>query len=207
MRKRNNQYEITFKRYGRMQMPIDFTVQYKNDSIKSYHIPNDWFIKNTSATVLPKWYGWDNLHETYTATVPADGKIQQIIIDSSQRLADINRIDNLWKKKCKWYFDYQLNQPNDWQHIVNYIRPDIWYNKVDGVKLGFNMNGSYVETIHKYSLSVWYNTLAFANQKLSYSYSSHAQSKKHWLDASLKHISYNFSYQNPLKIINDKTDW
>lgn len=207
VRKHNGNYEITFKRYGRMQMPLDFTVEYKNDSVENYHIPNDWFVKKTTAKVLPKWFGWDNLNETYKAVIPADASIKQITIDTTQRLADVNRIDNIWKKKSKWSYDYLLNQPNDWQHIVNYIRPDIWFNQVDGIKLGFNINGSYVETIHKYSFSAWYNTIGFAKQDISYSYSSQTLSKRKWLDATKKHFSYNFSYQSPLKLITGKTDW
>lgn len=60
------EYKITFKRKG-MQMPIDFTVIGKNDSLYHYHIPNTWFVKQTKATVLPRWIGWDKVKPEYTA--------------------------------------------------------------------------------------------------------------------------------------------
>jgi aminopeptidase N len=207
VKRKKNAYEITLKRYERMQMPIDLRVTFKNDSVAAYHIPNDWFVKQTSATVLPKWFGWDNLHETYRFTIPTKNKIKQIELDTTQRLADINRIDNQWKKKCKWYFDYALNQPNDWQHIVNYVRPDVWYNQVDGVKLGVNINGSYVENIHKYSLSAWYNSFVFSNQDLNTKFVAGTLHKSAWVDGLMKHVNYNFSYQSLFKKLSGKSDW
>ena len=35
-----------------MQMPIDFSVIAKDGKIYNYHIPNNWFIKKTDATIL-----------------------------------------------------------------------------------------------------------------------------------------------------------
>ncbi|MFH1320789.1 MAG: M1 family metallopeptidase, partial [Bacteroidota bacterium] len=57
-----NEYEITFKRKGGMQMPIDFQVSTQDGNSYQFHIPNTWFVKKTNATVLPKWFGWGNLH-------------------------------------------------------------------------------------------------------------------------------------------------
>ena len=56
--KAKDQYIITFKRKGEMQMPIDFTVTGRNDSTYNYYIPNSWFEKKTNATILPRWIGW-----------------------------------------------------------------------------------------------------------------------------------------------------
>ena len=47
---------VTFTRYGRMQMPIDFTVTANDGKTYDYHIPNHWFIKKTNSIILEKWH-------------------------------------------------------------------------------------------------------------------------------------------------------
>jgi len=193
---KNNDYEIVLEREGRMQMPIDLSVTLKNDSVLKYHIPNDWFVKNTSSQpspkgegaaviVLPKWFGWDNLNEQYKFKINVPQKIKQVQIDPTGRLADIDRTNNYYKNKCTWSFDHRLYDANDWEHRTNYWRPDVWYNKVDGLKLGANINGCYVETLHKYSLSVWYNTGFFKN----------SAAYNNWI---VTKFNYNFTYSTPL---------
>ena len=87
-------FEITFRRKERMQMPLDFTLIEKNGTRKEYHIPNRDFVKRTDATVLPKWFGWDKLNPDYTAVVNSPSGIEDVIIDESHRLADINMLNN-----------------------------------------------------------------------------------------------------------------
>ncbi|HRD37258.1 MAG TPA: hypothetical protein PLC65_01395, partial [Bacteroidia bacterium] len=83
-KKKGSVYEITFKRKGSMQMPVDFTIIDKNDSAHHYSIPNTWFQKPTGANTLPRWIGWGpKLKTTYTATVTIKEKIKNIIIDPS----------------------------------------------------------------------------------------------------------------------------
>lgn len=48
--------------------------------------------------VLPKWYGWDKLNTTYKANVVVPGKLENVIIDPTNRLADINALNDA--KKC-----------------------------------------------------------------------------------------------------------
>ncbi len=88
------EFKIKFEREGQSQMPIDFVVIDKNDSVHKFHIPNTWFVKKTDATVLPKWFGWDNIQPTYTAKVKIPGGVDEVVIDSSHRLADIYMLDN-----------------------------------------------------------------------------------------------------------------
>ena len=95
--KKTNNYEITFKRYG-MQMPIDFTVYSRDSSAKSFYIPNTWYEKKTKSTLLPRWIGWDKVKPVYTATVTIPGGIDHLVIDTTNRLADINMINNSSKK-------------------------------------------------------------------------------------------------------------
>ena len=55
----NDEYELHFERKKRMQSPIDFTVIAKDQKKYKFHIPNQWFVKETDAKVLEKWHGWD----------------------------------------------------------------------------------------------------------------------------------------------------
>lgn len=151
------EYEITFKRKG-MQMPIDFTVISKNDSIYNYHIPNTWFIKKTKAEVLPRWIGWDKVKQKYTARVTIPGGIANVLIDSSTRLADVNMLNNNQKFPIKYRFDAKIYNPSDWTRYELYARPDVWYNGYDGLKIGLNMNGNYMNYKHIFDATVWFNT-------------------------------------------------
>ena len=163
--KNENEYEVHFERKGRMQMPIDFSVTDLEDSVLNYHIPNTWFVKNTNATVLPKWMGWDKLQPKYVAKINVPAGIKKVEIDPSQRLADKymldNSIDKLGNRGTSILrFDSRIYHNSDWRRYEMYWRPDVWYNGVDGVKAGLHLNGNYMLTHHLFEATVWYNTLA-----------------------------------------------
>jgi aminopeptidase N len=151
-------YQITLRRNGEMQMPIDIRVLNKQGKAFDYHIPNTWFVKNTNATVLPKWWGWGKFRKTYTFEANIGGKLKDVIIDTSLRLADNDMRNNTWKDNSKWLFDSQINQPTDWTREVCKWRPELWWNGVDGMKLGLHVNGNYMNYKHSFSATVWYNT-------------------------------------------------
>ncbi len=153
-----NEYKITFKRIGKMQMPIDFTVFSKDSVAHNYHIPNNWFIKQTDATVLPKWIGWDKVGETYTATVTAKGGISNVIIDTTNRMADINMVNNRMKKNVNLNFDSKLYKAPDRTAYQMFARPALWYNGYDGFKIGAHVNGSYLNTKNVFDATVFLNT-------------------------------------------------
>ncbi|MBX7205345.1 MAG: M1 family metallopeptidase [Bacteroidia bacterium] len=150
---------ITFTRKGEMQMPVDFAVITEKKDTLRYTIPNTYFAKHEkNVTVLKQWYGWDKLNESYTASISVPGKIKNVMIDPSYRLADINWLNN--SKKCPVYlrFDSKVNEPIDRKHYLMHWRPDIWYNSVDGVKAGVHLNGHYMNYRHIFSAWLWYNT-------------------------------------------------
>lgn len=166
-------YEITLDRKGSMQMPIDFSVVLDNGDTLRYYIPNTWFNKYEyqkpsqgrldrtyfqNVISLPKWYGWDKLNDTYVASITTPHKIKDVIIDPSDRLADINKLDNSWKCPTEWVFDSQIRNAPDWDHYTMRWRPEIWGNAYDGLKVGLHLNGDYFAYKHKLSLTAWYNT-------------------------------------------------
>lgn len=152
------EYIIGFERIGRMQMPIDFIVIDKNDSVHKYHIPNTWFVKNTDATVLPKWFGWDKIQPEYEAKVTIVAGIREIIIDPSQRLADVNMLNNSLKIPIDYRFDSKIWNPPTWKAYRLQYAPDFWYNGYDGFKLGVNMNGNFANYKNIFDASIWFNS-------------------------------------------------
>lgn len=160
----DDQYDIVFERKGE-QMPIDFAVIGKDGNVYQYHIPNTYFVKKTNATVLPTWLGWDLINRTYTARVVIPGGIKDVIIDPSGRLADVNRLDNSKKFPVVWRYDNMKYAPTSFRKYIANYRPDIWYNAIDGVKVGAKIGGNYFNLKHKFEARLWYNTgLAFSNQ-------------------------------------------
>lgn len=207
---------VKIKRNGRMQMPIDLRITAKNDSIQDYYIPNTWFEKNTIApndtftrnaigyagtektkvTLLPKWYGWDKLLNEYNAVIIAPNGIKNASIDPSNRLADINYFNNLWRKNVLVKFDAKIANYPELRKYVIWMRPDIWYNAYDGIKIGFHAHGSYMNVKHIFSFDSWINTHLLQNTP---TLSKETKRKADW-------FNYRFTYQTPInKLIKNTT--
>ncbi len=198
-----DEYIIRLKRKGRMQMPIDLRVVGNNDSIYDYHIPNTWFekkseIRNQKSETLLKWYGWDKLQPTYDACVTIPGGISNVIIDPSNRLADINMLDNARHRKVEVRFDSHIYPSGSRKAYRFWMRPDIWWNAYDGFKLGVHINGNYMNVKHNFSLTLWVNTHM-------------AQSgSRYYLNETMRrkagYFSYRFDYQTAIdKVIRKGT--
>ena len=158
-RKKNYVYEITFKRKGSMQMPIDFAVIDKNDSARHYYIPNTWFERPTGATTLPRWIGWGpKLKTSYTATLNIGTKIKNVIIDPSYRLADVDMTNNSKTGRVSLRFDSKVYNPPNWKRYDMRVRPGLWYNGYDGVKIGAVLSGDYLNTRHVFELGLWFSS-------------------------------------------------
>lgn len=183
-----NEYILQFARKGSMQMPIDFTITAKSGEKYNYHIPNTWFVKPTNATVLPKWYGWAKLHPTYTAKVVVPNGIKNIEIDTSMHIADINWRNNRLKGNLNCSFDHKIANPNNLYQYELKHRPDIWYNHIDKLKLGYHLEGAYLNYFNQFYLTAWLNTATIFN----------ANAK--WFQT----FSYNFSYSSPIGNLKNK---
>ncbi|MCX7729067.1 MAG: M1 family metallopeptidase [Bacteroidia bacterium] len=160
-RKGSGVYQITFKRKGEMQMPMDFTIIDKNDSAIHYHIPNNWFVKPTKANVLPRWIGWGTKLKPYYTTTISIGKensIKQLIIDPSYRLADVDWTNNIYPFKTEVNFDWKVYKPANWKYYEMKIFPSLWYNGYDGIKVGANLTGDYLKYKHLFDLTFYFNT-------------------------------------------------
>jgi hypothetical protein len=154
----NDTVEITISRKGEMEMPIDLTIDSKFGMRYEYHIPNNWFIKETSATVLPKWIGYGNLNTNYTFKTHIPSGVNNVMIDMSGRLADSYMINNNLKGNIDFSLDYGVYK---WANLRKYelkARPDMWYNGFDGFKIGTNINGHYLKKHHVFNGNIWLNT-------------------------------------------------
>lgn len=157
-------FAIEFHRSGEMQMPIDFTVTGKDGNKYSFYIPNTWFEKRTDATALPKWFGWGKLNQDYQARVHVPGGVRSVQIDTTFRLADKFMMDNYRghglrsKYSMAVLADAGIAQPVDRRRYRMYVRPDVWWNTVDGIKAGVHVEGDYMNTLQKIDASVWVNT-------------------------------------------------
>ncbi|MCW5911292.1 MAG: M1 family metallopeptidase [Cyclobacteriaceae bacterium] len=91
---------IELQRIGEFPMPVDLLVTYTDGRKELFYIPLNEQLgskpvedKNTRRSMLPDW-PW--VYPTYNVQVNRkSGEIQSIEIDPSQRMADINRKDNL----------------------------------------------------------------------------------------------------------------
>ena len=173
----SDQYRITFKRKGRMQMPLDFTVETTTRNKYNFYIPNNWFEKKTSATILPRWIGWDKVKPTYTATVTIpSGQIKNVIIDTAHVMPDVNPFNNAKPRNYTFSFDSKIANPPNRNKYQLYARPSLWYNGYDGIKAGVHVNGNYMNYKHIFDITFWLNTQigqAFLDNSKSVSVNSH----------------------------------
>ncbi len=191
-------FAIKFHRSSDMQMPIDFTVTAKDGAKHNFYIPNTWFSKQTNAIQLPKWYGWGSLGRNYTAHVQIPSGISNVQIDPTYRLADKDMVDNYKKKGfslnprgIKIEFDGGLNPQLDRQNYRLYVRPDLWWNPVDGVKAGIHFEGDYLATLNRIDATIWWNTHVLQGSKYM------AVGNEGWYDR-YSPVDYSLNYTSPI---------
>jgi Peptidase family M1 domain len=153
--------------------------------------------KYHTTVTLPKWFGWDKLQPVYYATVTIPGGIKNLIIDPSGRLADIDMENNSLKPKPEFRFDSHIYPFPDWQKYRIYMRPDVWWNAYDGLKVGVNVNGNYMNLMNNFSFTAWINThLAQGGER--YGLDANTDKKAGW-------FSYRFDYNTLLDKVMKKT--
>jgi len=145
-------YLVTGKIYrsGELVMPIDLGFKLKSGGIRYFTIPvNDYRKPDSRSRFLPIWDQVRLPEKEYQFEVYLPAKPKEIEIDPSGRLADTNPLNNRWKSFPDFpKADLKLNNlavdvlPVDRYHFL--WRPSLWYNRVDGLMLGANLQGSYL---------------------------------------------------------------
>ncbi len=93
---------VTLSRLGLMPMPIDLFVTYEDGSQESYYIPLQMMrgeksnqFPNLTRVVLTDW-AW--AYPEYIFEINNGRKVKNMMIDASQRMADINPDNNIYEK-------------------------------------------------------------------------------------------------------------
>ena len=161
--------DIEFSRIGDIFMPIDFDVHLENGTVLKYQIPVDKFPKpEKDRNDLPYWHF---SQKNYTAKIDCDSKVEKVIIDPSLRLMDINMLDNTsdFIPDQDFHFMKYASNTQPLNKYVWELWPTAFYNDRDKLKIGFNLNGSYLDIDHKIDLWLWYKT-AWGNADFDFSY-------------------------------------
>ncbi|MCI0595132.1 MAG: hypothetical protein L0Z48_01160, partial [candidate division Zixibacteria bacterium] len=181
-------YLVTGKIYrsGELVMPIDLGFNLKDGSLRYFTIPVNDYRKpvypeqgrgNPNWKFLPIWDQVRLPEKEYQFEVYLPAKPKEIEIDPSGRLADVNPLNNRWKSFPDFpKADLQLNNlavdvlPVDRYHFL--WRPSLWYNRVDGVMLGANLQGSYLGLDHAFWADGLKATKKLKRGNIDFSYST-----------------------------------
>ena len=180
-----NYYRVTLQRNGKMVMPVDLdflispsatptTTNENASNAKNRNnrnvSPSDVFYSITIPVTqyqkpgrynLKPWIGWDKLRPTYTFDIemPVNGKVKQVWLDRSGRLADINRVNNVWKKRSEWRLDLGNGANTNYLGVYQgLVRPAVRYNVASGVLLGAVASGQYAGRKKEFNLGLWYTS-------------------------------------------------
>ncbi len=97
-----NRLFIKIYRSNNFPLPIDLKIKYSDGTEKFFSIPSDLMLNHKkedyfSFQVLTPW---NCLKDSYLFSYELEGKkIQKIELDPSQRIADINRSNNIWNSE------------------------------------------------------------------------------------------------------------
>ena len=92
----------------------------------------------------------------YSVKLDMFSGIDKVIIDPTSRLADAYMVDNNSKNYSIRYNGHIWEYP-DWRNYEIKFRPDLWWNNVDGAKIGVNLTGGYLNHHHLFDGTIWIN--------------------------------------------------
>jgi hypothetical protein len=148
-------YEIKLRRNQQIFMPVDFEITGESGKIYRYHIPVDQFAKKESGReVLPYWHF---SYDRYRVEVTIPEKIDEITLDSSLRLLDINRLNNKsgFLPGQEFYFMRMQSEAPPLDKYLWELWPQVLYNDVDKGLVGAQFKGGYLNIDHKIDMTVW----------------------------------------------------
>ena len=166
-----NYYRVTLERRGKMVMPVDLDFLIRpqsptsnnkkaiaaSDVFYSITIPVTQYQKPGRYNLKP-WIGWDKLRPTYTFDIemPVAGELKQVWLDRSGRLADIYRVNNVWKKRNEWRLDLGNGENTNYLGVYQWlIRPDLRFNGASGFMPGLQLSGQYAGRKRQFHLGLW----------------------------------------------------
>ncbi len=110
----NGKAEITLERIGVMPMPLDVVIKFKDGSLKWYYIPLRIMRGEKGNDLLQidrvNLADWPWVYPTYSFSLGVNSKdIQEIVIDPSNRLADIQINNNIYPSESIQKEDSGIN--------------------------------------------------------------------------------------------------
>ncbi|MEZ4720756.1 MAG: M1 family metallopeptidase [Flavobacteriales bacterium] len=191
-----NKYELKLKRKGEMEMPLEISLIAKDGSEEKFWIPNTYYTKKTDATVLPKWMSWGEYNTTYEAIIETEADVKEVRIDASNRLADINYLNNSTPTPIHVKLDNLSRSYPSRKYEVEWL-PSLWYNGYDGLKLGVIAHGSYFNKLHQIDAGIWFNS-GIGQQGSILEYSA--------LESDFYRFNYRIEYETPMRGIAKQLD-
>jgi aminopeptidase N len=129
---------VLIKNNGRCIAPLTLTFYHQNAPPDTLKIPVSTWQKGIAS---------------FDTTAFFESKPSKVIIDSELMLADINRLNNSSGILPPVTFQFMVPKFIYPQNYIEYFadsyriahRPSAWYNSVDGAKLGYILDGAYLE--------------------------------------------------------------
>ncbi len=127
---------VSIRKRGRCISPLDVTFYFEDGSTDTAYIPLDVWIDGRAK---------------FDTTLFFPAKPEKAVINPDARLADINRLNNCsGLPSVNWQFMVpKFIYPDN--YIENYVEsytiahhPTLWYNSIDGAKIGYQFDGSYL---------------------------------------------------------------
>lgn len=108
----NGTSRIMLQRKGEMPMPLDIKVELENGKAQRYYIPLDLMRGEKAVSgktnILTDW-PWVNPYYSFEVPFPLS-EIKRIEIDESERLADIDRSDNVYPFNTRLHFEGEVKK-------------------------------------------------------------------------------------------------
>jgi len=135
----NGKFRVTVSlvQRGTYRMPVDVELRLRNGD-----------------TPRTRWFGNSRKGQvTFTVSSPAE----KIILDPDNRILDVNRLNNESDIPAH---EFLIRYPGiDYTPRDAYLvawRPSIWYNDVDGAKVGLHLHGGYESAQKQLRIRAWY---------------------------------------------------
>jgi len=157
---------LTILRRGEAIMPLDVRLELKDGGSETVFIPAEV---------------WNNGVVEYKAVINLSSKVRRAEINPDKRIADVNRLNNTYPfPKLKVRLENTMFDVLDPFAYTVLWRPSLWYNGIDGPKLGLKLSGRYLDDLYQFNAWSWMGT---RNGRLDFDVSG--QSSLPWVTSLL----------------------
>jgi hypothetical protein len=135
---------ISIRRLGEAIMPLDINLEMKDGTDTTLHVPVDT---------------WRNGVVDHKIVVDLPAKAKRAEINPDKRIADVNRLNNTYPfPQVTMGFENTIIGVVDPFAYAILWRPSVWYNSVDGAKLGLRVSGRYLDDLYQFNAWSWIGT-------------------------------------------------